>query len=69
MELRRLECEDAGSVGGAASPRGSISVTEKERLREGERKALGDSEGCLCVGDGYEAIGGRRFSSLRDSRF
>lgn len=53
MELRRFDCTGGiGSEREPASLRPSSSVTEKERLREGEKKELGDSEGRLCVGDG-----------------
>ena len=47
--------------------RGSISAAEKERFLEGERKELGDREKWRCVGDGLEAMGGRRLSLLKDS--
>jgi hypothetical protein len=32
--------------------RGSISVAEKERLREGERKEFGEREERCCIGEG-----------------
>ena len=41
-------------------------MLEKDLLREGERKELGDSEGRRFVGEGYEVIGGRRLSSFSD---
>jgi len=47
MELRRFGCADSETAG-----RGSISVAEKERFREGERKELGDKEDGRCVGEG-----------------
>lgn len=53
MEERRLEfgfvC-DEGS--GREEGRGSISVAEKERFRDGERKEFGDSEGRCWLGEG-----------------
>jgi hypothetical protein len=49
MELKRLGCVDAGSDRLVLT---SISAAEKERLREGERKELGDSEGRRFVGEG-----------------
>lgn len=64
MELRRLGCVDAGSERLGLV---SISAAEKERLREGERKELGDSEVRRFVGEGYEVIGGSRLSSFKDS--
>lgn len=47
MELRRLGCAEAALVldGSAIGGRGSISVVEKERFSEGERKEFGETEG------------------------
>jgi hypothetical protein len=77
MELRRLgfeEVEDeAGCWGGVFDSEResccgcSISVAEKDRLRDGERKELGDNEGRFCVGDGYDVIGGRRLLLFKES--
>ena len=64
MELSRLGGVDAGSE---RLGRASISVVEKERFREGERKELGDSEERRFVGEGYEVIGGSLLSSFKDS--
>ena len=68
MEDKRFGCAaevlgDSGTEG-----KGSISVAENERFRDGERKELGDRDERLCVGDGYDVIGGRRLSSFSDSR-
>lgn len=50
IELRRLGCVeftvDASDIGG----NWSISVVEKERLREGDRKEFGEER--RCVGGG-----------------
>ncbi len=47
MELRRLGCVEAVLAldGSAMGGRGSISVVEKERFREGDRKEFGETEG------------------------
>lgn len=56
MEERRFGVEDKDSWcwvldrGGRLC--GSISVVEKERLREGERKEFGDKEGLWTLGEG-----------------
>jgi hypothetical protein len=47
IELRRL-----GSLGNWEEDCGSISVAEKERLREGERKELGERLERRWVGEG-----------------
>ncbi len=54
IEERRLACVE-GILCEPDSERegnGSISVAEKERLREGERKELGESEDRFWVGEG-----------------
>ena len=63
MELRRLGCVEVGS---ARLGLGSISAAEAERFRDGERKEFGESEDLRFVGEGYEVIGGRRLSSMRE---
>jgi hypothetical protein len=66
MDERRLGCAE-GLWGSDSEGRGSISVAEKERFRDGERKEWGEREERRCAGDGYEVIGGRRLSSVKDS--
>lgn len=63
MEERRFGCVESEKDGCG----GSISAAEKERFLEGERKELGERGEWRCVGEGYEAIGGRRLSLLKDS--
>jgi len=44
MELRRLELAEE-ALGSEREERGSISVAENDRFREGERKEFGEREG------------------------
>lgn len=58
MDERRLEfgfVDEAGlelELESGRERRGSISVAEKERFREGERKEFGEREGRCWLGEG-----------------
>jgi len=58
MELRRFEFPEErpalvlGLDSETVDSWGSISAAEKERLRDGGRKELGDNDGRCCVGEG-----------------
>lgn len=52
IELSRLGCVELAFVVSAIGGNCSISVVEKERLREGERKEFGETEGRWWLGGG-----------------